>query len=170
MFVELAGEPGRERSFDIVIPGRDMDLDLSEIELEGNVKAHLALTETADGARVGGQIAGTVSLPCIRCLKPVSRVIDLDFEAKYLTADPVSEVNDHEVAADDLDAEILTGNGIDLSAAVREQIILDLPDAPLCREDCRGLCPKCGEDRNLIDCKCKDDEIDPRWAALKDLK
>ncbi|MGH7783338.1 MAG: DUF177 domain-containing protein, partial [Candidatus Binatia bacterium] len=52
---------------------------------------------------------------------------------------------------------------------VREQILLDLPDQVFCTENCRGLCPKCGANRNLIDCKCEEDNVDPRWAALNNL-
>ena len=53
---------------------------------------------------------------------------------------------------------------------VREQILLAMPEQVFCWEDCKGLCPKCGTNLNLIDCKCADDEVDPRWAALKSLK
>jgi uncharacterized protein len=53
---------------------------------------------------------------------------------------------------------------------VREQILLNLPEQVFCKEDCKGLCQKCGANRNLIDCKCDSDETDPRWAALKNLK
>jgi uncharacterized protein len=61
------------------------------------------------------------------------------------------------------------GGSIDLSEVIREQMILAIPEVVLCKEDCEGLCDKCGKNLNLLNCKCKEDEIDPRWAALKNL-
>jgi len=57
-----------------------------------------------------------------------------------------------------------------MADVIREQILLATPEQVYCRDNCEGLCPKCGENRNLINCNCSDDDIDPRWAALKDLK
>jgi uncharacterized protein len=57
-----------------------------------------------------------------------------------------------------------------LTELVREQILLAVPEQVFCREDCKGLCLKCSANRNLIDCNCEEKEIDPRWAALKNLK
>ena len=75
-----------------------------------------------------------------------------------------------EVTIEDLDESPVPGGEIDLKEVVREQIMLALPEQVFCKDDCKGLCPKCGANGNLIDCKCADDEIDPRWAALKNLK
>jgi uncharacterized protein len=69
-----------------------------------------------------------------------------------------------------LEIAILESNNIDVAELVREQILLNLPEQVFCAEDCKGLCPQCGANRNLIDCKCEEKEIDPRWAALKNLK
>jgi uncharacterized protein len=69
-----------------------------------------------------------------------------------------------------LDESLVENGLIDTAEVVREQILLAIPDQVFCREDCKGLCPKCGANLNLIDCKCSDDDIDPRWAALRNLK
>ena len=63
----------------------------------------------------------------------------------------------------------MEGSEIDLAEIAREQILLDLPQQFFCKDDCKGLCEKCGTNLNLKDCDCEDDEIDPRWAALKNL-
>ena len=68
-----------------------------------------------------------------------------------------------------IDSLEMTGNAIDLAEIAREQILLELPQQFFCKDDCRGLCEKCGRNLNLKDCDCEDDEIDPRWAALKNL-
>jgi uncharacterized protein len=70
----------------------------------------------------------------------------------------------------DLDVDAITSDELDLKEVVREQILLNLPEQEFCGEDCKGLCQKCGTNLNLIDCKCEETEIDPRWAALKNLK
>jgi uncharacterized protein len=74
-----------------------------------------------------------------------------------------------ELATDDLDVFPYTGDVIDLEPLVREQFVLSIPYAPLCKEDCRGLCPQCGIDRNVASCECAA-PIDPRFAALQGLK
>ncbi|HJV09433.1 MAG TPA: DUF177 domain-containing protein, partial [Acidimicrobiales bacterium] len=61
-------------------------------------------------------------------------------------------------------------DSVDLEPLVREALVLDLPLAPLCEEDCRGLCPTCGADLNLGDCDCPPAETDSRWAALDVLR
>jgi len=58
------------------------------------------------------------------------------------------------------------GGEVDLKDAVRESAVLTFPHAPVCREDCRGLCPTCGVDRNKADCKCEEEDFDPRWEGL----
>jgi len=65
------------------------------------------------------------------------------------------------------DEETYSGTAIDLAPAIREQVILAAPPSPLCSEDCKGLCPICGQDKNLRDCGCVEARIDPRWEALK---
>ena len=74
-----------------------------------------------------------------------------------------------ELATDDLDVYPYTGDVIDLEPLVREQFVLAVPYAPLCKDDCRGLCPQCGVDRNVTACECEK-PIDPRFAALQGLK
>ncbi|MCA9680433.1 MAG: DUF177 domain-containing protein, partial [Myxococcales bacterium] len=74
-----------------------------------------------------------------------------------------------ELAAEDLDVFAYDGESVDLEPIVREQLVLAVPYAPLCKEDCRGLCPQCGIDRNVETCTCQPPG-DPRFAALGALK
>lgn len=74
-----------------------------------------------------------------------------------------------EVVSEDLDLFPYDGERVDLEPLLREQFVLSVPYAPLCREDCKGLCPQCGVDRNATTCACEK-PIDPRLAALKGLK
>jgi uncharacterized protein len=65
---------------------------------------------------------------------------------------------------------VFDGKAIDVDEIVKEQILLEVPARTLCREDCKGICPECGIDRNTGECDCTPKEIDPRWAALKSFR
>jgi uncharacterized protein len=122
-----------------------------------------------DRTTVRGHISAKVAADCARCLEPVERPVEIDFEDVF--AEATSELTDDEIEVQsrDLDESLVTSPEIDLAEVVREQLILATDEAVLCKEGCSGLCPKCGGNRNLIDCECSNDEVDPRWAALKNL-
>lgn len=140
---------------------------------------HAELDLYADGSHAfaSGTFKGYLTVACSRCVGPVR--IDLD-EKLRVTFMPPGEMpsEDEEPAADsegaevrdeDLDTFAFDGEKIDLEPVFREQFVLAVPFAPLCREDCKGLCPQCGIDRNTGTCSCEK-PIDPRLAALKGLK
>ena len=105
---------------------------------------------------------GTVSAPwtgeCRRCLQQVEQV---------LTADVMEIFEDNPVEGE---TSKLDHDRIDLEPVAREAVLLELPLAPLCREDCAGLCSECGADRNTVDCGHGIEVVDDRWSALGDLK
>jgi len=151
--------------------------DPAEIDLEGEDARLTGPAEfTGETQRIDGKahIRGTVNadllIDCMRCLEPVAKHIEASFDDIFVDASEESDKVESEVAVDELDESLVPDGKIELAEVVREQILLAIPNQVLCREDCKGLCPKCGSNRNLIDCKCADDEIDPRWAALKGLK
>ena len=74
-----------------------------------------------------------------------------------------------ELTEDEMSVSVFDGEAIDVDEIVKEQIVLAVPTRMLCREDCKGICPECGTDRNTGDCSCATNDIDPRWAALKNL-
>ena len=74
-----------------------------------------------------------------------------------------------ELTEDDLDLTVFDGEVVDIDALVTEEILLTVPDHILCKDDCKGICPGCGADRNSVDCGCETAEVDPRWAGLKEL-
>lgn len=109
-----------------------------------------------------GRMNGAVTTDCRRCLEPVTAGVTE--ELHFLLA----ESGDEE--ADDSDIYMLDPRGysVDLRPAVREQWLLAAPEFVLCREDCKGLCPRCGSDLNAGPCACPP-ASDPRWDALKSL-
>lgn len=132
----------------------------------------------ADGAHAfaSGTFKGFLTVACSRCIEPMK--IQLD-EKLLVTFMPKSEMPAEDDAADgedgpevpseDLDLFPYDGEVVDLEPLLREQFVLAIPFAPLCREDCKGLCPQCGTDRNTAPCQCEA-PIDPRLAPLKGLK
>jgi DUF177 domain-containing protein len=115
-----------------------------------------------------GHISGGVVGHCGRCLEEYRFDFGKDFSLVLVPKEPVAD--DAELGDDDLDLSFYEGDEVDLSPLVREQIILALPTRPLCQEDCKGLCPRCGVDRNLERCDCAGADGDPRFAVLRNLK
>jgi len=111
-----------------------------------------------------GEFAGSVSGTCARCLESYPFTLREPFT--FVLKPQGHNDGGQELDAEDLSLSFYTGDEVDLAPLVREAIILALPTRPLCKEDCRGLCPHCGANRNLGDCGCRDQWIDPRLEAL----
>lgn len=169
MKIDLGTLAGRSRTFETAFEPAELDLPAEDIVPVGLVEASGEVVPIDGGYKVTGRVRLSGVRSCIRCLADTSGEFDFSFEATFVTA-PGDDGSEAEVAIDELDASVHQDNLLDLAEVIREQILLALPDRPLCGTDCRGLCPTCGADKNLIDCTCGEDEIDPRWAALKGLK
>ncbi|MBI4419814.1 MAG: DUF177 domain-containing protein [Gemmatimonadetes bacterium] len=105
-----------------------------------------------------GELATTVAASCRRCLAPVRLPVKAQVDILF-TEDPL---------ADDASVYLIPQGtkALDLSEAVREELILAVPEYVVCRDECRGLCPHCGKDLNEGPCQCRPAAADPRWAAL----
>jgi len=119
---------------------------------------------------VDGSVKGVVLLKCSRCLNDFSRPVDLDFREEYTPADETELERDQELSDDELDISFYKGEEIDVTGIVKEQVLLEIPMKPLCNDDCRGMCSRCGADLNVQSCNCKEDHIDPRLAPLAKYK
>ena len=96
-------------------------------------------------------------------------VINRDFDVQYQPSSEIPAEADRTVGEEDLDTAFYRDGVIDLRELVREQLYLQLPMKPLCQPECRGLCPSCGANRNVVACTCAQRPPDPRLAALRDL-
>jgi len=133
------------------------------IHLEGSVRP------VGDHFLVDGRLKATSKINCGRCLEAVDWQSDSDFTVEVALAE--SAPLDPEIALDkaDLDIMYLETPILELEELAIEQVELELPIRVLCSEECAGLCPRCGANRNQEGaCQCEP-EVDPRWAALKDL-
>ncbi len=118
---------------------------------------------------VKGEAVAELQLECDRCLKSLSIPVSSSFEVEYVTPDTYQADSAAELLDEDLTISVFDGEVIDIDELVREQLLLELPAQILCQQECKGLCPECGGDRNQADCKCEEAEIDPRWAGLKEI-
>ena len=119
--------------------------------------------------RLAGRVQAELELECGRCLEPFRLPVDAPFDVRYLPASEASSEPEREVEEEDLETSYYTNDAIDLNELLREQFYLALPMKPLCREECRGLCPQCGTNLNTGTCDCSPVWEDPRLAPLKGL-
>ncbi len=156
--VELLRQPGTRRAIDVGV-GLDA-IDVHDDRLEGDVEVAVVAESTLDDIVVAGTLTVGWHDSCRRCLRPVSGPLVVGVEERYA------------IPGDTVDPEAFPiHNGqLDLTPMVRESVLLAAPDAPLCREDCAGLCPTCGVDRNDVPCGCQTTVRDERWAVLDQLQ
>ena len=122
-----------------------------------------------DTFRLVGTVGAELELACSRCLEPFRFPVTTAFDLRYLPASAVSTEPEREVADEDLETSYYRDDCIDLSELLREQFYLALPMKPLCCDECRGLCARCGANLNTGTCACSTTWEDPRLAALRGL-
>lgn len=143
----------------------ETELDLSQVEFQGMrpfrtpVRVHGQIESRAGVVRLSARAAFTFSGQCDRCLAPVERPYDI----------PVEHILVATLENEDSDFVLLDNYRLPLDDLVQTDILLELPYKCLCREDCRGLCPRCGKDLNEGDCGCPTTLPDPRLEILKQL-
>ena len=112
----------------------------------------------------------TVRLECARCLADFVHVLEIEVNEECALEQV--DIPEAELIARGQEGQIpiLNGEDLDLSELVRQLVAMELPSRPLCRDDCAGLCPRCGGELGSGPCQCSEDESDPRWSALRDLR
>ncbi len=156
------------------VPIRD---DRQELEY-GGIKFRLAKPfsgfmniKKASGRRViiEGSVGVTLILTCSRCLEEFEFDIAESFRDEFF---PIETLNytEKELSKKDLDTLFYVRDEIDLSLVYLEKAYLSIPMKPLCRAECKGICPICGKNLNEGSCSCVTKRVDPRWAALLEIK
>ena len=149
-------------------PEGDPGLAGGEGHLVGQCELTLRATRVGDEVELIGSVSVGVEFECDRCLATLSIPVEASFDLLYLP--PLGTGDEKELGENDLSLGFYQAGIIDVDDLVREQIELALPMTRLCSDECRGLCPKCGANLNLGECACREDQVDVRWAALKELK
>jgi len=102
-------------------------------------------------------------------LKPLDSTIAVKFSRQYVTPADYEAQHAVELSEEDLNLSVFDGAVLDIDSLVREELLVAAPDQVLCQQNCQGICPNCGVDRNVTACDCEAAEVDPRWAGLKEL-
>jgi uncharacterized protein len=145
---------GTRKPVKVSLPIEGLAVSASAVPDGHDVDLDLVLEAVAEGVLARGTVAAPWQSECRRCLAPVSGRIVMS----------VSELfEEHPV---DVDTYALHHEQVDLEPLAREAVLLELPQAPLCRSDCAGLCPTCGADLNEGPCGCPPPDTDPRWDKL----
>lgn len=145
----------------------DIQLD-EDLKVIGPITGHARMRHINQGILVDGWVDLTVELECTRCLKHFEQPQHVDFEERfYPTVDVVTGIPVEPVDAEDA-FPIDDHHLVDLTEAIRQQVLLAIPIVTLCREDCAGLCAQCGKDLNEGPCECQP-EPDARFSVLKTL-
>jgi uncharacterized protein len=139
-----------------------------DIKVVGPVSGQVRLRHINQGLLVDGQIDLTVELTCTRCLKTFEQELHLELDERFRpTVDVVTGMPLPAIEEDDV-FPIDDHHQVDLTEPVRQHLLLAIPIATVCKEDCAGLCAQCGKDLNLGPCECKP-EVDTRLSVLKTL-
>jgi uncharacterized protein len=131
------------------------------------VALRMTVHKDRDRFRLVGTVRGVLELSCSRCVDPYELPVNAAFDVRYLPDTENTGDQEREVDDDDLTAAFYHDDRIDLAQLIEEQMYLALPMKPLCRPDCRGLCPQCGANLNAEACDCEPHWEDPRLSALK---
>ena len=155
---ELLRHPGTSRrlAFSEEVAGLGLEMGRVRPVLHFEV----LLESLIEGILVGGTVRGVFALECRRCLK--------DFEEPFGVE--LSEVVPYEPQPGAEDEYQIVGDHVHLEPIVRDTVLLAMPVNPVCKPDCRGLCPECGADRNVTDCGHAAERVDLRWQPLQQLR
>lgn len=117
-----------------------------------------------------GHLETTVELTCARCLEAMVQEVRRDFDLFYRPLSTVARKEEVALGEEETEIGFFSGDGLYLSDVLAEQVILSLPMKPICKGDCRGLCPHCGANLNRERCGCVESFTDPRLSGLAQIK
>lgn len=144
-----------------------LEVDGEEAAFPEPVEVDAELLNTGEGIHAHVRVRAQAELHCGRCLEPFRLTLKSEFREVF-REEGESELEDEGDERGPLVSDY-DGETIDLTEPVRENLFLAVPMKPLCREDCPGLCPRCGKNLKDGPCGCEDVPVDPRLAVLKDL-
>ena len=174
LVIDLEREPVH---FDVALAPAVIDFgfeatQLGDLAAEGRAEVlheHRGPKEIVPDIRLKGSFSGAFEVPCARCVEPVEQRLTGEFDLLFRPAGVDATGAEHAISTPETEIGYYDNGGLALEDVLREQVLLSLPARTLCRTDCKGLCPRCGENRNETACSCDTGPSDPRWGALADL-
>ena len=172
---ELEREP---IEFDLELAPGAVDLGEEATQLGGLATSGLAEVihehrgprDIVADIRLRGRFAGKFEVPCARCVEPVEIPLAAAFDLIFRPAGADVDAPERSITAPETEIGYYQRDSLSLEDVLREQVLLSLPAKTLCKPDCKGLCPRCGENRNSQACHCEEGHADPRWEALAGLR
>ncbi len=162
---DLPRRPGAMRLIQRAVHApSDLGLDLIRVPEGADLMLDLRLESVTEGVLVSGTVSGPVQGECGRCLRPVTDTVSVAIQELYAYEHSATEETTEEDEVGRLQGDLL-----DLEPVLRDAVVLALPNHPLCREDCPGLCPECGVPKDELPADHQHAQPDPRWAALAKL-
>jgi uncharacterized protein len=145
---------------------------LSRIDFDfgSPLHAEVKIRKTGPTLLLKGSVDAVLQLQCVRCLKEFSFPLSSTFDLLLQPAKVSSPEEEKELSEEDMESGFFEGGEIHLSEIACEQIFLEIPYQPLCREECRGLCQSCGKDLNLSECQCNREGFASGFSTLGKLK
>lgn len=161
---QMRKELGSTQPFSFKTSAKELDLDKQQGDWTGDIVVEGLIINKGMFFEIAGNVNAQLKQSCSRCLGDMVTLLNVSFEEKYQEA---NYKESDEVAESDF--IYFSGDEIDVTELIRENILLAEPIKPMCSENCRGLCPECGANLNLDTCGCNPIKTDPRLAVLEKL-
>ncbi len=144
--------------------------DSKSYEFKGPIHVRVTLNRSGSMITVRSRIEAPMKWICARCLEPFAQGLTSEITTLFKPRPTVPDPEEVELRREDVETDFYDGDEVDLTALIQDRVLLAFPPKALCKPDCRGLCPNCGQNRNQKVCDCREDGIDPRFAALKNFR
>ncbi|GIJ20090.1 DNA-binding protein [Micromonospora lutea] len=153
------------RTVERVVPApSDLGVELIGVPEGADLDLDLRMESVSEGVLVSGTVSGPIQGECGRCLREINDSVTVTIQELYAYENSTTDAT---TESDEVGR--MQGDLIDLEPALRDAVVLALPNNPLCRQDCPGLCPDCGVHRDDLPADHSHQQIDPRWAGLSQL-
>lgn len=160
---DIISSEGKEMSKQAAIELKAFHSKLGQFPIVKHAPFVLTFTnENNKRLLIQGETEVTIAIPCDRCLKEVDRVFPIRIERQLDLCEDAAEW-------DMVESNYMTGTKLDVDQLIFGEILVSWPMKVLCREDCQGICKRCGANLNLTECQCQKTEPDPRMAAIQDI-
>ncbi|NLN87656.1 MAG: DUF177 domain-containing protein [Syntrophomonadaceae bacterium] len=160
----LKRHPRESEEFLISSPGNVQFLDQLGGDFAAPIEGGVSVENTGSMFIGQGRLKTKVQIPCSRCLQEFIYPVETELAIVLVEGEKSSLVNPNE------DFVSFDGDEADIDFELQQAIFMALPIRPVCNDDCQGLCPICGQNKNAQPCSCQEDKTDPRWAKLRDLR
>ena len=173
MKINLYSDNNRECIIRVNGDIQELDIEFEEFSPDNEIHVECRLLRDADLIRINGKVSATAILECARCLETFSQTLEGDFSlvARLMrrgeTVPQYSE-DDEEEDSDSLVYIPYGEDSLDITEYVHDTSLLAIPLKPVCSEDCKGLCPVCGNNLNKHECGCDRKQADTRWRVLSE--